>query len=52
VTVTWPLHVVVQDRAQQMGDHVDPRPPFVVALDDIPLRLRDIGVHEHLILGA
>jgi hypothetical protein len=35
-----------------MGDHVDPRPPFVVALDDVPVRLRDIGVHEHLVLGA
>ena len=42
---------MVGDRAEQVRDHVDPRPALVVALHDVPGRLRDVGVHEHLILG-
>ena len=34
-----------------MGDHVDPRAALVVALDDVPGRLGQVGVHEHLVLG-
>src|SRR5579875_1375883 len=44
-------HVVVRDRAEQVGDHVDPGAALVVALHHVPGRLGDVGVHEHLVLG-
>ena len=45
-------NVVVGDAREQVGDHVEPGPALVVALDDQPRRLGDVGVHEHLVLGA
>ncbi len=42
---------LVVDGREQVGDHVEPRPALVVALDDPPRRLGDVGVHHHLVLG-
>ena len=46
------LHCVVRDALQQVGDHVDAGPALVVAFDHVPGRLGDVGVGEHLVLGA
>ena len=35
-----------------MRHHVQPGRPLLVALDDVPRRLGDVGVHHHLVLGA
>jgi tetratricopeptide (TPR) repeat protein len=44
-------HLVVGDRAEQVGDHVDAGVPLVLALHHVPRRLGDVGVDEHLVLG-
>ena len=34
-----------------MRDHVQPGPALVLGLDDVPRRVRSVGVGEHLVLG-
>jgi len=47
-----PLDVVVGDGLQQVVDHIDARLALVLRLHDVPARRVDVGVHEHLVLGA
>ena len=46
------VDVLVRDQRQQVADAVQPRAPLVVGVDDVPRRLLDVGVAEHLVLGA
>ena len=43
-------HVLVRDNRGASARSVEARAALVVALDHVPGRLRDVGVHEHLIL--
>ncbi len=47
-----PSSGVAGQRGQQVGDHGDPSPALVVAVDDVPGALGGVGVDEHLVLGA
>ena len=44
--------LLVRDLRQQVRDAVEPRALLVVGLDDVPRRLGDVGVDEHLVLRA
>src|SRR5580692_6868534 len=46
-----PPHVVVGDGGQQVGDHVDPGPPLIVAFHHVPRCLRHVRMQQHLVLG-
>src|SRR6266508_4647642 len=45
-------HLVIVDRAQQVGDHVDAGSPLVVALDDVPRCFGDVSVDHHLVFRS
>ena len=45
-------HVLVRDQREQVADAVQPRAALVVGVDDVPGRLLDVRVAEHLVLGA
>lgn len=45
-------HVLVRDRAEEVGDAVEAGAALVVGFDGPPGGLLDVGVAEHFILGA
>src|SRR6516165_5488645 len=47
----WPLQLLVRDPAQDMGQRVEPRPPFVVGMHDIPRRPCGVAREKHLVAG-
>src|SRR6266853_2727980 len=46
-----PRQLLVWDPAQEVGENVQPRPPLVVGVDNIPRRPRGVGGEEHLVAG-
>ena len=43
-------HILVRDERQEVLDQVEVRRALVVGFDDVPRRLLDVAVSEHLVL--